>query len=67
MTLPPYSADFPKCPKCHFGEAATAYRAAGEHSTRDQKGIPCSSGERHERTCLRCGYTWDEAVADDLT
>lgn len=62
--LPPYSGDDVQCPKCRNVGASTRYRAAGEHGENDRRTWgPSPKGERLERECSRCDYTWDEALA----
>lgn len=63
--LPPFSGDKPTCVKCQFKGAATQYMRIGRclhdgsHST-----IGMTQNERLHRECIRCGYGWDEALAE---
>ncbi|MEU0671333.1 hypothetical protein ABZ330_00275 [Streptomyces sp. NPDC006172] len=59
-SLPPFSGDDAKCPKCSNEGAFTEHKKAG---------VPRSDGyggmrlpERLERRCGRCDFTWDEAL-----
>ncbi|MGW6416332.1 hypothetical protein [Streptomyces sp. NPDC055055] len=61
--LPPYSGEDIACVKCSHETAITRYRAAGEHGTNDRPYGRSPKGERLERECWRCDYTWDEALA----
>lgn len=64
--LPAFTGDAALCVKCGELGAATSYRAAGEHGTRDRRPFsPSPKGERLERECRRCDYTWDEALGAD--
>ncbi|GHA94194.1 hypothetical protein [Streptomyces chryseus] len=61
--LPSYTGPFVVCAKCSHTEAITRFRAAGEHSTQDRPTFrPSRKGERLERQCWSCDYTWDEAL-----
>jgi len=58
-SLPPFT-DPARCPKCHCDRIGTYYD--GGHSC--PPGRDCAQGQEHlERSCRRCGFTWDEAVA----
>lgn len=59
--LPPYRPRC-RCPKCQHGDATTVYVRAGEASWLLQPGVS-ELPERLVRTCQRCGYQWDQAVA----
>ncbi|MFI8351347.1 hypothetical protein [Streptomyces sp. NPDC085596] len=63
--LPPFSGDTPTCPKCRYRGASTQYRELGHciHGERDVV-IGCQKNERLHRECERCGYAWDEALAE---
>ncbi|WP_327415453.1 hypothetical protein [Streptomyces sp. NBC_01233] len=62
--LPPYSGEYTVCAKCSHDTAITRHRVAGEHGTNDPHTWGRSrKGERLERQCWRCDYTWDEALA----
>lgn len=64
--LPAFTGAAALCVKCGDLGAATSYRAAGEHGTRDRHTFnPSPKGERLERECRRCDYTWDEALATE--
>lgn len=58
--LPPFSGDNPTCPKCGNVGATATYL----------DGMPMLSmctgpwEERLCRRCRRCGYHWDEAIAE---
>jgi len=66
--VPPYSGDSATCLKCAHTEAATRYRAAGEPGSEEPTMFgPSDKGERLERQCWRCGYTWDEALNPPTT
>ncbi|MFI5687919.1 hypothetical protein [Streptomyces sp. NPDC051636] len=62
--LPPYSGDETVCRKCQYKGASTRYMAVGRclHESRDVIGM--DKNERLHRECLRCGYSWDEALAE---
>ncbi|MEH0402914.1 hypothetical protein ACFY7V_03745 [[Kitasatospora] papulosa] len=61
--LPPFSGDDPLCAKCSNVDAFTDYRAAGEYgSDEPRRMMPSRKGERLERRCGRCSFTWDEAL-----
>lgn len=63
--LPAYTGGFAVCAKCGKQDAITRYRAAGEHGSRGSGTFrPSPKGERLERECWRCEYTWDEALTD---
>ncbi|MFJ4926814.1 hypothetical protein [Streptomyces sp. NPDC088736] len=63
--LPPFSGDEPVCPKCQFKGASTQYRKLGQ-CVHDSGGgsIGMTKNERLHRECGRCGYAWDEALAE---
>lgn len=72
--LPPFSGDDTTCTKCGHGGAITAYRAQGEPRPdtnearlRGMFNVPSNAPERLERGCFRCGYVWDEALAQPAT
>lgn len=64
-SLPPFSGDDPACAKCGYGDAYTDYRAHGRcmHDYSDLV-IGVEPNERLHRTCARCGYAWDERLAE---
>ncbi|MFF4292163.1 hypothetical protein ACFY0N_00735 [Streptomyces vinaceus] len=63
--LPPYSGAETACIKCSYLEAFTRYRPACQRSADEFNGalrrgpLP----ERLERSCGRCDFQWDEALA----
>lgn len=62
--LPAYSGEETPCPKCFNLGAYTRHRKSGEHGENDHRTFgPSRKGERLERQCSRCHYTWDEALA----
>jgi rubredoxin len=62
--LPPFSGDDTVCPKCQHKGASTRYMALGRclHDSGDTIGF--AKNERLHRECTRCGYAWDEALAE---
>jgi hypothetical protein len=66
--LPPYSGDETDCPKCGYIQADTRYRAPRPKSLWEWNDQTIPRGplpERLQRTCSRCDFTWDEALAPD--
>ncbi len=64
--LPPFSGDDAECPKCLHPEADTEYRLSLPVRCLDAfngRHRPGPQPERLQRTCGRCGYQWDEALA----
>lgn len=63
---PPFSGDDPTCPKCANVGATTKYLGFGvcQHGTGMTLGYEQS--ERLHRECRRCGYEWDEALAEPV-
>ncbi|MFC9341430.1 hypothetical protein ACFT0G_25375 [Streptomyces sp. NPDC057020] len=62
--LPPYSGEYIVCAKCSHDTAITRHKEAGEHGTNDRPTYGRSpKGERLERECWRCDFSWDEALA----
>lgn len=66
--LPAYSGPRAGCVKCGAGEAGTVFYASGrcvhgndDHVIDTHAGFP---NPRLHRTCLRCGYSWDERTRD---
>jgi predicted nucleic-acid-binding Zn-ribbon protein len=64
--LPPFSGDEPTCPKCQHEGASTEYRALGQCLHDSGGAIGVARNERLHRECLRCGYAWDEALAEPV-
>ncbi|MEU6365786.1 hypothetical protein ABZ876_08520 [Streptomyces sp. NPDC046931] len=62
--LPPFSGDSPVCPKCRYEDASTQYRAVGRCLHDSGCTVGLTKNERLHRECLRCGYEWDEALAE---
>lgn len=63
MTLPPFTGDQAVCTKCGHEGAHTNYEYEGLGRTGE--GTPATRyGERLDRSCRRCGYTWPEATQD---
>ncbi|MFC8723699.1 hypothetical protein [Streptomyces bacillaris] len=63
-SLPPFTGDSPLCQKCGHDHAYTEYRAAGAYGGDEPpRWGPSPKGERLERRCGRCSFTWDEALA----
>ena len=64
ITYPPFSGDDPVCVKCRKIGASTTYKGHGEcvHGGLDEV-VGFKPNERLHRECLRCGYSWDEALA----
>ncbi|WNI20350.1 hypothetical protein [Actinacidiphila sp. ITFR-21] len=63
--LPPYTGEMSPCAKCANPEAFTRYRPALGHGLLEVNGVMTRGPlpERLERTCQRCDYQWDEALA----
>lgn len=63
--LPPFSGDTPTCPKCQYEGASTRYLGTGR-CLHGERGVAVGVGknERLHRECARCGYEWDEALAE---
>lgn len=59
MSLPPFSGEDPTCVKCGNVGASTTFS--------DRNLTNGLWGDRLVRACLRCGYTWDEATAEETT
>ncbi|MEU9558009.1 hypothetical protein [Streptomyces fumanus] len=57
--LPPFSGEYPTCPKCSNKGARTEYKSPAEPSSGRMLGPGI---ERLERRCSRCDFTWDEAL-----
>lgn len=65
---PPYTGEDTTCGKCANVGAFTRYRAVSEYSSNEAEAWrPSPKGERLERTCHRCGFVWDEALAPPST
>lgn len=63
--LPAYTGDNTTCPKCAHEGADTRYRKLGDERPGDFFAVPPGErDERLERRCPRCGYIWDEALAE---
>lgn len=62
--LPPFSGDDSVCDKCMYIGASTTYMAHGR-CTHDMMNdvIGHEPNERLHRSCRRCDYSWDEALA----
>jgi hypothetical protein len=68
LPLPPFSGDRPQCPKCGHKSARVVYLAYGKcrHTSYVGTGVVIGfqPNERLHRECDRCGFAWDEALAD---
>lgn len=63
-TLPPYTADRPRCTKCGHDKAGTRWtQAFNQCDTLLNAETTYGSQQRMCRRCERCGYHWDEAIA----
>lgn len=63
-TLPPYTADRPRCPKCGHDKAGTRWtQAFNECDTFLNAETSFREQQRLCRRCERCGFHWDEALA----
>jgi hypothetical protein len=64
-TLPPFSGDRPTCAKCSNTGARTSWSHEWLRCSAPKPGwYPGEPiGERLCRTCERCGFHWDEAIA----
>jgi ribosomal protein L37E len=60
--LPPYSGDTPTCAACGYPSASTRYLARGRCIHPDTA-IGVQPNPRLHRTCDRCDFQWDEALA----
>lgn len=63
--LPSFSGDTPTCAKCGYEGATTQYRELGQcvHAEGNTV-LGIRKNERLHRECFRCGYAWDEALAE---
>lgn len=59
--LPPFTGDDTHCAKCGSTEASARYTPP--HHVCICR-VPTGIGERLCRACRRCGFHWDEAIAD---
>lgn len=61
---PPFSGDDPTCPKCRNVGARTKYLRFGDCTHGTDLVIGFRPNERLHRECRRCGFEWDEALAE---
>jgi len=54
-----------KCPKCGNGVTNDKYREKERCATPDDITDVTVTLEHIERTCLNCGYSWDELPLDE--
>ncbi|MEV5677277.1 hypothetical protein [Streptomyces sp. NPDC052179] len=66
--LPPFSGGDVECVKYSHTEAFTRYRPAARWCLEEHNGRPRTGPlpERLERACVRCDFTWDEALSAPL-
>jgi len=67
---PPFSGDHSSCPKCGQVGPVTQWKAGYEPAPEDGPGLPFRplsdfGPERLRRTCIRCGYWWEESIVTE--
>ena len=76
VSWPPYSGDDATCEKCGYDSVDTKFVNVacievgnGRHMTDrfPMGGVAHGTWEHLHRECRRCGWSWDEALADQAT